>query len=147
MTTTITKRADELKPGDVISRFDRPTSVVIQGAAPVHVGEVKFLAYDIGAREIITVEVGCSADYAVEAPTLTPAQQHAEELLRFVRKIAASDYAQADEEASEVLAKIDPPQPPTLEEVIKALDSIEPDYMPASAKQVLERYRRAKIIQ
>lgn len=92
---------------------------------------------------------------AQQAPALTPAQQHAEELLGIARRAydGLPEQAPWKAEIGRVLAKIDPPAPPTLEEALQALatilDSTSPqkDYEAAkAAQQIVDRARRAKII-
>lgn len=163
MSNTIRKRADELKPGDVrLCQGERIAFQYVSCAPPMaHMSQDHRLYSFAGlGREVNTAPASerlgewMPPDWPVEveAPALSPAQQHAEELLAFVRKIAASDYAQADEEAREVLAKIDPPVPPTLEEALEllgeALDATAIGFEPLDRRisQFRDRARRAGVL-
>lgn len=139
MTSTITKRADELKPGDVIvgdgTSFGNRIVVDAFPAIDPHDDRIVVDAFSMTRRcmDQYWLEPGTHAP--VESPALTPAQQHAEELLELVRDaenmlvnwqdITSSQFQQGRHEwataAKPLLAKIDLPAPPTLEEALQAL--------------------------
>lgn len=123
---TIKKRADELKPGDVITSF--------HGASNVTCPAIVVTGYSNGrvlvVNELVSiwapagaVFIGYSQAVEVEAPDLTPAQQHAEELAEFARHATSGNYAPEELQALafELFDKIKPPEPPTLEEALEAL--------------------------
>lgn len=166
--STIQKRADELKPGDVFE-FDERRIVL---AAMAHDGCIAVIHAQIGiypkshGEYDSMVEEGRwnpSAQFAVESPDLTPAQQHAEELADTLRKLVDSldngvmyhaHAAQPMKDAHALLDKIKPPEPPTLEEALKALETLHASTHPgsephwsydteASVRALLDRARRA----
>lgn len=114
----VTKRADELKPGDmfiitgrtaIVRKIDvdeSTTAVFVEG-----IGEPTYLA--------------SSTLLNVPAPDLTPAQQHADALLAFVEAAADSPARTA------LLDKIHPPVAPTMDEVMGVLVATTDPKMPA----------------
>lgn len=121
--TTMQVRADQVRPGDVLR---------VPGFGPLEVRQVQ-----IGIDSSRTFEVGIAGApssvlntyrpgdmVAIEACSrrLTPAQQHAEELLELVRDMAKGNSYPSD--AAELLAKIEPPVAPTPEELAALLAEI-----------------------
>lgn len=156
---TVQKRADELKPGDVVVNFAGSASLVCPAICirGLEMGVTKFFA---GSGDHAAIFLGYATVVEVEAPDLTPAQQHAEELAGLVlvahdtfvnwSSMNASAFQKARMEfeaaAKPIMDAIKPPEPPTLEEALSALDSIDPDHMPSSSLKVLDRARRAGVL-
>lgn len=160
MSTTIQKRADELKPGDVMIYGDDRCSVLQIVRDPVG-AKVKLCALpEVGeVAELAPAWIRLnSAPIEVEAPALTPAQQHAEELAELLRtavtvaRQGASRVRQWVIDAEELLKTFEPPEPPTLEEALDALNAVAG--MPGAfackememADAVLDRARRAGLL-
>lgn len=152
MTTTITKRADELKPGD-ITNFGTGRYIVLSlGLKP---GVVYMAPLETDKGTLMWREFESSSAMKVEAPSLTPAQQHAEELLGIARRAydGLPEQAPWKAEIGMVLAKIDPPAPPTLEEALAILSDLERHAQPRELHfdspilermfAILDRARRA----
>lgn len=161
------KRAEDLRPGDILAAVGprEPRAVILKilgtrPLAPAAIGGVVVDALvaplDDGPERRANWEF--SNDVDVEAPALTLVQQHAEELLEMVRRLASGTHVQVDAQA--LLARIDPPQPVTVGEVLDALaaaakyanlnvDSLDPEDREASyqaeqtAGAILKRARRA----
>jgi hypothetical protein len=166
----IQKRADELKPGDVLPTQSGICSfpyMVIRGSSRKGSEWVYHYVCAVDKDAPYVFEAKFAADIVcnVESPDLTLAQQHAEELLALVRKMAgvfkySHTMSDADvaahgkayvEMAHEVLAKIDPPEPPTLAEALESLDALtsETSHMPKArdyALGLLDRARRAGVL-
>lgn len=151
----IQKRADELKPGDVLIAHHGRHSVLAltedAGIVEVTTCELRKYGDEACLRERTTRE--CDVTVYVEAPDLTPAQQHAEDLADaldwLLNDERSSDQALYNEQVPKfraLLDKIKPPEPPTLRDLAYALDSIDPDHMPPSALAALDRARRAGVI-
>lgn len=157
---TIQKRADELKPGDVMI-FGSVQYLVVSmgeqaGKCLVHMAPI---AEDGGTP--MWLEFDQSRMLMIEAPAitsaLTPAQEHAEELLDVARRAAklfeahnrASEFV---DEVNGLLAKIDPPKAPTYEEALAALAqllSATPSHAEAAidnGRAILDRARRAQVL-
>lgn len=156
---TIQKRADELRKGDVITNF--------LGAADCSAPAVVLFDYSAGRATIMDAEgtfrnpmIGYDSTVIVEAPALTPAQEHAEELLHWMRLMfdfiespATAFYNEYRDGVRDLLAKIDPPKAPTLEEALEALRLMceakddQHDYENLkNAQKILDRARRAQVI-
>ena len=163
MTTTITKRADELKPGDVwvVGRCRHSVLAVISAGSRIEMTycSLPIANQEAGLRERCAYDNNSCFDIeSPVAPAMTPAQQHAEELLRLVRSMAGvlkykhtmSDH-DFDEHSKahiadthEILAKIAPPQPPTLEEALAMLQTVmEQQNNTPEAVALLDRARRS----
>jgi len=176
---TIQKRADELKPGDVVF-FDgrRAAFQYVSSAQPGALMSAEHrLHMFAGLGSHFDSQPGIdriqrwmppAMPVDVEAPALTPAQEHAEELLRYFRDYLAlcqfdferlpdehnrSVLGKRISELSALLAKIDPPKAPTYEETLAALDALltgsmsspeHPDMM--AAQNIVDRARRAGVM-
>lgn len=154
MTNTITKRADELKPGDILPANEAWVRRVIVSVKPLsRAGDgwlaIRWAGQDSGALE--TLDFAPSSTFEVESTALSSAQQHAEELLALVRKTAESTPRAYREEMDALLAKIDPPAPPTLEEALYLLKKArsrlqcDPGFGPQDIDAILDRARRSDI--
>lgn len=129
---TIQKRADELKPGDVLPVKDG--SVVLVGVRYVSADCVELMGC-VMSGDRMNVETRNQREFtntriAVEVPDLTPAQQHAEELLELAKNVSAAaaginpptgSFAHI---ATALVSKIEPPEPPTLEEALTLLSGV-----------------------
>lgn len=145
----IQKRADELKPGDVLTNPSRDVVLfAICEGSTLRIG-----TYDTEEQKTSTRYLHNNDMVDVEAPELTHAQQHAEELYAVAeRMVRTGNWGCL--ELSQVVAKIKPPEPPTLAEALEALDALHKkagrtgDAMKEfdSAWHVLERARCAKLI-
>lgn len=163
MSTTIQKRADELKPGDVIEVADKGACSVLYFARREHAlddeFQISFGRHATGSVFTAQVNPACIF-YTVRSLDLTPAQQHAEELRDTLRNLVDAldngvmyhaHASQPMKDAEALLAKIDPPVPPTLEETLAALDLAvsdanvkHPDIAPGLA--ILDRARRSGLL-
>lgn len=155
MRKTITKRADELKPGDVLVLPTR--NIVFRVDAEI--GVLRVQVWDIEQDTTNNRWLQRSEVVEVEAPALTPAQQHAEELLELVcdaenllvnwQDITSSQFDQGRKEwadaAKPLLAKIDPPAPPTLEEALALLARIWEAGNGEGLDAILDRARRSGV--
>lgn len=167
------KKAEDLKPGDVVLAHNDDGEV---SARYVVVAKRRTDDYDfvitkvrIGKPELDQTfkRVHPPEDVfeveAVESPTLSPAQQHAEELHEALAEclgitgckpgVSFDYYEKATQSARALLARIDPPKPPTLEEALDALDAIlnasceELDITAnKQAQTILDRARRSGIL-
>lgn len=127
------KTGDQLEPGDVF--FIQGTRLVMlraQGLDRANDGVLCAYLDGKGTRpeQLTTRYIRHDAQYDVEphGPVVTPAQQHADELLALVHKLAARwshDYHESSvvAEAKRLIKKIDPPKP-TLEQITDALDEL-----------------------
>lgn len=156
---TIQKRADELKPGDVVIGFgyDKPG---------VFVGFHDRDAKDVCARFVIDGTDNIKREWMpfgrivdVRGAALTPAQEHAEELLHWTRLMfdfidspATAFYNEYRDGVRTLLSKIDPPKAPTYEEALAALAqllSATPSHAEAAidnGRAILDRARRAQVL-
>jgi hypothetical protein len=157
----VKKKAEELKPGDLVVALPGFDQKVI----PAFVASVRFDDDQLNAVVTFQGQNGIATwsrglEVEVVVGLLTPAQQHAEELLTMVRRAAnlLSDHSFAPQLADDLralLARIDPPKPPSAEELAEALAELvkynEMNTMekiaakPAehTARAVLERARQA----
>lgn len=170
MNSTITKRADELKRGDLITNFFGATTLRCP-AVVVHdysCGTVR-LHDAIGSVGTIMLGYDSTVEVEVEAPALSPAQQHAERMIPYLRDykmLCEHDARMSDEkkmpearavlerrarELAEILEAIDPPAPPTLEEALDALQAAH-DYLDVrgmghtKVESILDRAKRAGVL-
>jgi hypothetical protein len=166
MTRTITKPARELVPGDVLpaapGRY--PRRVVYH----VHRAGVSVALHTMPTAPAVPASpppemYAADVAVAVEAPALTPAQEHAEELFALAVRLADMrdtperlDFrALAVDVAAPLVDKIRPPNPPTLQEALEALENLRPmldiqaekpgDRRAGPALAVLERARAAGV--
>lgn len=134
MKATIEKRFDDLAVGDIIVREGTRL-------ACWHIGKKtdgkktdgKFVqCVTLGGPLIFTIDLPRGADGLVQveieqqpAP-LTPAQQHADELLELVQLVCgAGDAARGfNDSARPLLDKINPPKPVTLDEALRAIADV-----------------------
>lgn len=164
---TVVKKAEDLKQGDILD----------DGAMVIHVDLVDFISMTLMTVRGASVNrmlvprkdrFGVQAREAAPAPALTLAQQHADELAGLVLMASAilrdfpmtsgSDFkrhrASFAESPQPVLNKIRPPEPPTLEEALTALDSLHKNAQwPSKADEafdkadaVLDRARHAGLL-
>lgn len=151
------KRVEDLKPGD-IAIYARPSS--FPDTVRFCVLGDSSIARRVGMRTLVIAEIGDGSrnvsieditaalhdEVEVESRELTPAQQHAEELLAYVRQCAGGGN-----DADLLLDKIEPPQAPTLEEALFALELLYNGDVPglsgqrANAAKVLAQARRAGV--
>lgn len=137
MKTIIEKRADQLQPGDIIVKRDGAREVVVRAVEKD--GNVVIIAATLGTNFSSPPAVWpADSTFDVEVYQLTPAQQHAEELLAAARKYLPeledriNEYggqAAADQHPEVIalralLAKLAPPPPPTMEEMINAMEQL-----------------------
>lgn len=161
----ITKRADELKPGDILVTVDS-RKVVMHTETSDGFAQVICSTVALGPISMSTAHpVDTLLD--VEVPDLTPAQERAEELAELLRR--AVKWATTPRESSNwaaaarvLLDEIDPPKPPTLGEVLLALMDAEPlinmdpedavggpahtSKVSDNARDIIERARKAGLI-
>jgi hypothetical protein len=120
MKTIIQKRADQLQPGDIICHRGGGRSVVQH---TINDGvTVKVHTATIGSIADSTKHWATHTTFDVEVAQLTPAQQHADEmvkLLRDIRTLPAGARVDLARRADELLAKIT--QPPTMNEVLESM--------------------------
>lgn len=167
---TIKKQVQELAFGDIVIQPGEVDSIILgimshssSSALPeVHSVRANVAYGNSGGGKVVTV-AEYQGEVSVLAPTLTPAQEHADELLKLLR-LGVAGYGAVERElgeeswayyAEELIAKIDP-QPPTLEEALvalalarEALDLADPDDAEGNPKGVaddlLNRARRAGV--
>ena len=171
---TIQKRADELRPGDVIvikapggtvaPAVDQRLAVLYTfSSAAIQGGDlITVHAVDLGGAQympgiLIQAPRAFSADQLlyVESPDLTPAQQHAEELAEALRVMmdchdsGAELYHDYHAKYTTLLDKIKPPEPPTLAEALELVRKVH-DTTPCGHKPelaaMLDRARRAGML-
>lgn len=158
---TIQKRADELKPGDIID-FGIGRYVLLRGNSKgktlegEHYADFAAVALDVPMAVIKPVVL--TGEYKTEVPALTPAQEHAEEMAELLRRIMIrvdDPMKLIPQEIAALLAKIDPPKAPTLEEALKALSSLRDinsvdvatyEKICAQADSILDRARRTQVL-
>lgn len=157
----IQKRADELKPGDVVvTERERQKAVVLRAPVPAaHTYEGR-KRLDVLAFALDSEVTGHTSFFAdgmadVESLDLTQAQLHAEELAKYARGyFSAVDAgylpAFSKDEYSEFRALLDaikPPEPPTLAEALNALLRAKADGRATpDIDDILDRARRAKVL-
>lgn len=134
----LTKRADQLKPGDMFIIAGR-TAIVRK----IDVDESTTAVFVEGISEPTYIASSTLLD--VPAPDLTPVQQHADELLAFVEAAADSPARTA------LLDKITPPAAPTVPEMLGVLVGVlDPGVTAAQVKQRIEalvaKARRAGLV-
>jgi hypothetical protein len=150
--SVIQKRADELKPGDVVVNFRGSASLVCPAICirGLEMGITKFFA---GTGDHAAIFLGYATVVDVDALDLTPAQQHAEEMLDLLCDV----YARAvdpqnliPQRIKALVDKIKPPEPPTLEEALASLGALTPhangDPEVDVAIALLDRARRAGML-
>lgn len=122
---TIQKRADEIKRGDIIVDFLRAADVRVPAVVLGDYCNGSVKIFD-AADTISRVMIGYESTVTVDAPSLNPAQLHAEELADLAKAVANYSHSISvlREEACALLDKIKPPEPPTLEEALTALDNM-----------------------
>lgn len=148
------KKAVDLKPGDVVPENSSYYARVVCSVGPSESGDgyVAVRFYNVKYQTCDVMAERAGSEFEVESPTLSPAQQHAEELLAFVRTVEGSFLHEIEKrraEASLLLARIDPPKPPSVEEAAELLseailatrDGFEP--LDRRISQFLERARAA----
>lgn len=109
----ITKRADELKAGDMLVWNGMAGRVVVSVGKPAG-GSVELVTQGADSATSTTY-MGADTRVLVAALELTPAQQHADALLALVESLPATA------KITELLDKIRPPVPPTADELATAL--------------------------
>lgn len=150
---TIQKRGHELKLGDVVVT---PSSrlVVTQIEPDSFVWVVK-----CGEPYVPQQNIRFQDPVEVEAPALTPAQEHAEELRDALRNLVDSldngvrfhaHAVQPMKDAETLLAKIDPPKAPTLDEALQLLEVVRGECglgvnYGGKVDALLDRARRAQV--
>lgn len=148
----IQKRADELKRGDVVLASN---IYVIIGKREPAGDHVAYKAYNADDDSDDTFVCYPYIAVSVESPDLTPAQQHAEELVEALENLAVGKTTIAQMAAARVLLdKIKPPEPPTLVEALEAIISLQPlliktepdDSRLKPVQALLDRARRAGIL-
>ncbi len=97
--------------------------------------------------------IGYDSTVEVESPTLTPAQQHAEEMLDLLRRVMVrveDPRKLIPQQIRELLDRIEPPEPPSAAELASALDraiaAIERSDLPAGVADVLARARATGVL-
>lgn len=122
MTATITKRADELKIGDIFIT-DKGRRLIVHADLNAQ-GGCSVTYVELDSATVKLKYSGVFGDTKVET-ALSPAQQHAEELLDLARRVSAAGInpppGSLADIAAGLLAKIDPPKPPTLAEALDLL--------------------------
>jgi hypothetical protein len=127
----ITKRADELKPGDILAVEGTNRRNVILKARDIGNGvRVTFAGINLHHTEVESATLVNDREFNVEALDLTPAQERADLLVEVLRDGVKSQMAYAPAgaklptwvgNARDLLDEIDPPNPPTIEELLTAL--------------------------
>lgn len=149
------KKVEDLKAGDIIA--DRPRCVVLRvtgcrPALPIGLGggiiETLVAPLDDSSARILSRSFTGTVE--VETALLSPAQQYADELLALVREGVAAEVADAPPRqwamaGIRLLDRIDPPKPPTTQELAQALaraaEVLRHDNLPVGVMEVLERAR------
>lgn len=126
---TVLVRADRVAPGDVVHRKGFAPAVVSGVRAELDDSRMLVLnVCDAQTGAIASEMVTHRPDeyLAVEVcQRLTPAQQHAEELLALVREtVAHGGHAATLDAMRTLLTHIEPPKPPTAEELARALHEL-----------------------
>lgn len=125
MKTVIQKRADRLQPGDIISYPDQRSIVLSVKHSPMSV-RIVALVIDV-AHKLIDRDVSPGVEIMTEVDQLTPAQRHADELVESLlaaANILRGGNLSAQEHERKIrtlLAKLEPIEPPTLQEALGAL--------------------------
>ena len=151
------KRAEDLRRGDVITN--------LYGAHMMRCPAVVINDYECGSVRLSdaagglgTIMIGYAQDVEVESPTLTPAQQHAEEMLELLRRVLArveDPRKLIPQQIRELLDRIEPPAPPTAEELAEALAALRGTAQPLfnvekhvidAADAVLQRARATGVL-
>lgn len=144
------KKAEDLKPGDVIPGNEAygPRVVFSAGPSSTYPLMVAVRFFGLWANAIDEITAAKRAEFEVESPALSPAQQHAEEMVDIMRTIVQRDFSPSvlirDSEA--LLARIDPPKPPSVEELLAALAKLAQGHSVERAKVangLLDRARAA----
>lgn len=157
---TITKRIGDLRAGDVILRPDgNRISIVQLGSVTIDGGEARIEVHAVVLtykRPPVVTTFTLAGEVQVEAPALTPAQQHAEEMVELLRRIMArvdDPRKLIPQEIKMLLEKIDPPAPPTLEEALRLIAALRNSGDDAAglkldrdAAAMLDRARRAGVL-
>lgn len=157
---TIAKRADQLQPGDISRQKGVPDAAYVVVGITNYMGTVTACCIAKGAlgERIFSrrFEFKPEDPVFVEAPctTLTPNQERADELAEMLRQgvkwntplhgIPTAPWVAA---ARVLLDEIDPPKPPTLEEMAKALD-VAARGLPLTADihTIVDRARKAGLL-
>lgn len=157
MKTIIEKRFDQLEPGDVLPGDDGYALVVynVVDNGPGACRDVWCVEADRAAK-VRSMTHKSSELFAVECRDLTPAQQHADELLELVRATSIHRSGPLSDRAQALIDKIDPPQPPTLDEALALLAAwpsasrtpLMPGDEPLTLKteKLLDRARRSGVL-
>lgn len=161
-----------LRPGDIIKeRSGMPRCIVERRLSAVAgpdfcVSLEVLLVTSNGLKQGSIVNIHDEEIEVIELQELTPAQQHAEQLLRWARDYLALcqyDYEHARsskdmtalepriKELSELLEKIDPPQPPTLLEALALVNEVAESGLVCDSDRarfgaVIDRARRAGLL-
>lgn len=151
----IQKRADELNPGDHVLSLNGGQEWVILRHYLAQAQDVKITVGVIGAGSAEHYWVPSGQYFEMVQPNLTPAQQHAEELVELLAEcspILGHDAISARINA--MLDKITPPEPPTLAEALeliafgaaKASGDYKPGDFTRRAEVILDRARRSGVL-
>lgn len=136
----VIKRADELKPGDMLAGNGYAGRLVVSVGKPSgNSVEVKTQGAD---SQVTSSFMGATSQVLVAQIDLTPAQQHADALLAFVEAAADSPARTA------LLDKIHPPVAPTMDEVMTTLVGLSDPKVTAfesnqRIKALIEKAKRA----
>lgn len=155
----IQKRADELKPGDVVTMGKNGKCSFLYASREAIADEVRMQFGAHNGWGLVTHMLNCGEDtvFHVESPDLTPAQQHAEELaeaLQVMMNCHAYGAELYDDYRAKYIALLDKIKPPTLAEALGMLEKIRfAAHLPAASIDIingvdamLDRARRAGVM-
>ena len=149
-------RADKIVQGDVLpATIGTPRRVV----ARVTMDDTDRLLYvrplvnsDVPAAPMAPQRHRQDDLVFVEVRNLTPAQERADELADLLAQMVAhmgksmSNFDSDLWDRAHAILNDVRPKAPTLDEVLRALDSIDTDHMPKSASAILDRARRTGLL-
>lgn len=150
-------KAKDLKFGDMIKRnigLCMETLVLVQRTTDPEQNTVTFIRdkriLSIGQDRYVIVMLQDTEELDVMRPMeLTPAQQHADELLIALKSVTGVTAPMHTDHISALLDKIEPPKPVTLDEAMSMLSHMAKKYgMPASMTEcyssLINRYEATK---
>jgi hypothetical protein len=143
MSSTIEKRPAELRAGDIVN-YDCGAFIILKIRNMSVEGSVD--AYVVECNDIVptVVLMTFTGTCYVTGPSMTPAQQNAEELLALVRNYGTVSLSSWECTALDLLARIDPPKPPSAEELAQVMEYLMLGRTnPPRAVEMLERARAA----
>lgn len=125
------KKAEDLKPGDVVAAGASYKRAVVLKRIDSDGIDVRYVLGVLDEDRSIRRWFPLAEEVEVESPTLSPAQQHAEELHIYAKELHSILYGEQvgrgrhhRENLEELLARTIPPKPPTLEEALELVSCL-----------------------